>query len=273
MHGAGNDYVYVNCFDEVCPSDPSGLARLICDRHVGIGADGLILICPSEHADARMRMFNVDGTEAEMCGNGIRCVAKYVYENGIAVRDRLLIETGAGCRELSPVVKNELVETVRVDMGEPTFDPDLIPTTLTGNPVVGKELTVGGRMFPVTCVSLGNPHCVVYVESITDDWVLEIGPKIEVDDHFPARVNVEFVEVISPSEVRQRTWERGSGETLACGSGASAVGVAGVLTGKTARKIQIHLLGGDLEVEWNDEDNHVYLTGSAVEVFHGEWPG
>jgi len=272
MHGAGNDYVYVNCFDEPAPEDLPALARQISDRHVGVGGDGLILIGPSKTADAKMQMFNADGSEAEMCGNGIRCVAKYVYDHGIRRQQSLAIETGAGVLTLDLEVTGGKVNRARVDMGEPILEGEKIPTTFSGDRVVDQQLSIGGRTFPVTCVSMGNPHCVVFVEEATDDWVLQIGPQIEVDAHFPARVNAEFVEIVSPSEVRQRTWERGSGETLACGTGASAVCVAGVLTGRTERKIVNHLRGGDLELEWNEETNHVFMTGPAVEVFNGEWP-
>jgi diaminopimelate epimerase len=271
MQGAGNDYVYVNVFDERLSEEPASLARKIADRHFGVGGDGLILIGPSEVADARMRMFNADGSEAEMCGNGLRCVAKYVYDHGICKQDKLKIETGAGVLALTVETAGGLVQRVRVNMGQPILDAAKIPTKLPGSPVVNADLNVAGHSFKVTCVSMGNPHCVVFVEKATDELVLGIGPQIEVDPRFPAKVNVEFVEVVSPREVRQRTWERGSGETLACGTGASAVCVAGVLTGRTERTILNHLTGGDLELHWNDQDNHVYMTGPAVEVFSGEW--
>jgi diaminopimelate epimerase len=271
MHGAGNDYVYVNCFEEPLPGDPAGLARRIADRHQGVGGDGLILICPSQQADARMRMFNADGSESEMCGNGIRCVAKYVHDHGIRRSPTLRIETGAGILTLELETSRGLVERVRVDMGEPILEASAIPTTFPAGRVINSPLEVGGRTFAVTCVSMGNPHCVIYVERASDDLVLGLGPKIERDARFPARVNVHFVEVISESEVRQRTWERGSGETQACGTGASAVCVAGVLSKRTGRRIIAHLLGGDLELHWNETDNHVYMTGPAVEVFSGEW--
>jgi diaminopimelate epimerase len=273
MQGAGNDYVYVNCFDEPVPHDPSRLAREISDRHRGVGGDGLILICPSDQADARMWMFNADGSEAEMCGNGIRCVAKYVYDHGLSRKAALRIETGRGILSLRLQVKNGCVEQVRVAMGEPVLKAEQIPTLLPGNPVVNAPLHVAGRDLRVTCVSLGNPHCVTYVDELTDDWVLGIGPKIELDPHFPRRVNAEFVQVVSPRDVRVRVWERGSGETQACGTGASAVCVAGVLTGRTERSILARLPGGDLQLEWSQEDYQVYMTGPAVEVFSGEWPG
>ena len=271
MHGAGNDYVYVNLFEEQLPAPPEKLAPLVSDRHFGIGGDGLILITPSDNADARMRMFNADGSEAEMCGNGLRCVAKYVYDHGIAKKDKLVLETGTGLLSVELETDGTVASRVTVNMGEPILDAAKIPTTFDQSPVVSQRLEVGGREFEVTCVSMGNPHCVIFVDKADDDLVLKIGPQIEKAVQFPARVNVEFIEIISPTEVRQRTWERGSGETLACGTGASAVCVAGVLTGKLERRILNHLLGGDLELHWNESDNHVYMTGPAEEVFSGIW--
>ena len=273
MHGIGNDYVYVNCFDVPFPKDPAELARRMANRHFGIGGDGLILICPSDSgADARMRMYNADGSEAEMCGNGLRCVAKYVYDYGIKRADALKIQTGRGNLSVDLETKNGKTERVRVNMGQPILEASKIPTRLTGNPPLDVPLQVAGQTLQVTCVSMGNPHCVTYVERATDELVLGLGPKIEQAAQFPARVNVEFIEILSPTEVRQRTWERGSGETLACGTGASAVCVAGVLTGRTQRRIVNHLLGGDLELEWRESDGCVYMTGPATEVFSGEWP-
>jgi diaminopimelate epimerase len=273
MHGAGNDYVYVNCFEEPFPKDPAALAPKMSDRHFGIGGDGLILICPSDNgADARMRMYNADGSEAEMCGNGLRCVAKYVYDYGIKRTEALRIQTGRGILNVDVELKEDMVERARVNMGEPILEAAKIPTKLAGNPPLDVPLNVDGRTLQVTCVSMGNPHCVTYVERATDDLVLGLGPKIERSLMFPARVNVEFIEILSPREIRQRTWERGSGETLACGTGASAVCVAGVLTGRTERRIINHLLGGDLELEWCQADNCVYMTGPATEVFSGQWP-
>jgi diaminopimelate epimerase len=273
MQGAGNDYVYVNCFDQPLPAHPTELARRLSDRHFGIGGDGLILICPSHVADARMVMFNADGSQSEMCGNGLRCVGKYVYDHGLCRKNPLRIETGRGVLALELDVADEKVRRVRVDMGEPILEPARIPTRLPGNPAVGGAvangvLSVAEDSFLVTCVSMGNPHCITFVEDLNDDLVNTFGPLIEINHNFPNRVNTEFVEVISPKELRMRVWERGSGETLACGTGACAVCVAGVLTGRTERKVLIHLRGGDLELHWA-EDNHVYLTGDAVEVFSG----
>ena len=276
MHGAGNDYIYVDCFAEPVPRDVPELARRISDRRFGVGSDGLILICPSQRADAEMRMFNADGSPAEMCGNGIRCVAKYLYDHGIRRQESLKIESAGRVLSLELKSAGGIVDQVRVDMGEPILIPGRIPTTLrsaTGpeQPVVDVPLSVGGREIRVTCVSMGNPHCVVFVDEPTDEWVLGIGPQIENDPHFPNRVNVEFVKVLGGRELQQRTWERGSGETLACGTGACAVCVAGVLTGRTGRDVQIHLRGGDLAIEWREANNHVYMTGPAVEVFTGDW--
>jgi len=275
MQGAGNDYVYVDCFSQPPPTNLPDLARRISNRHFGVGSDGLILIHPSHIADARMQMFNADGSEAQMCGNGLRCVAKYLYDHGIRREESLSVETGAGVLSVRLVIGEGgegKVEQVRIDMGVPILEPSRIPTTFPVGPVVDMPLSVAGRQLAVTCVSMGNPHCVVFVERADDEHVLALGPKIENDAHFPERVNVEFVEVVSPREVRQRTWERGSGETLACGTGASAVCVAGVLSGRTERSIVAHLRGGDLVLDWNQDDGHVYLTGGAVEVFSGQWP-
>ncbi len=272
MQGAGNDYVYVDTFRERVPHDRAALARAISDRHFGVGADGLILIGPSERADARMQMFNADGSEAEMCGNGIRCCAKYLFDEGYIPKEKIVIETGAGPRTVWVELDGDVVGHARVDMGRPGLKPEEIPTTLPGTPVLDASLTVDGHRWPVTCVSMGNPHCVLFVEELTDDLVLELGPKIEHHRAFPQRTNVEFVQILSPREVRQRTWERGSGETLACGTGASAVCVAGALTRRTDREVLIHLRGGDLELDWNLEDDRVYMKGPATEVFRGEWP-
>ncbi|QJW93918.1 diaminopimelate epimerase [Frigoriglobus tundricola] len=277
MHGLGNDYVYVDCVRTRPPANPAQLSQAVSDRHFGIGADGLILICPSERADARMRMFNADGSESEMCGNGIRCVAKFVHDHGIATKSRLTIETGRGVLGLDLEVRDGKAVRVRVNMGEPILESAKIPTTLPGDPPVNAKLVAGGTTFEVTCVSMGNPHAVVYAgdeffRTDTRDLVAELGPKLEYHEAFPRRINAHFVRVHSPSEVTMRTWERGSGITLACGTGACSVCVAGVLTGRTGRKLLAHLPGGDLELEWAEADNCVYMTGPATEVFTGEWP-
>jgi diaminopimelate epimerase len=289
MQGAGNDYVYVDCFAQPMPADPPGVARQIADRHFGVGGDGLILICPSQAADARMRMFNADGSESEMCGNGIRCVAKYVYDHGIARKPRLTIETGRGVLTLDVEVAGDRVRRVTVDMGEPILPAAKVPAVVPGVPadrpvvnqpldvaaaapeVVRKKLGAAGIEDALTCVSMGNPHAILYCRSAVAVPLEHLGPVLETHGMFPKRINVHFVQVHSPGEVTMRTWERGSGITLACGTGASAVCAAGVLAGRTGRKILAHLPGGDLELAWSADDNHVYMTGPAVEVFSGEW--
>jgi diaminopimelate epimerase len=265
MHGIGNDYVYVSTFDQRPPADPAKLAVAVSDRHYGIGADGLILIMPSERADARMRMFNADGSEGEMCGNGVRCVAKYVYDHDLARKSRLTIETGRGVLELDLEIDGGKVQRVRVNMGAPIFDPARIPTLLPGAPPVDVPMTVDGHPLAVTAVSMGNPHAAAFP-------LETLGPRIEHHPAFPRRVNVHVVQVLGPTEVRMRTWERGSGITLACGTGACAVCVAGVLTRRTDRTILAHLPGGDLTLEWPDDQAPVFMTGPATEVFSGEWP-
>ena len=274
MHGAGNDYVYFDGFQQTLPSDLAQLAVQVSDRRFGIGGDGLIAILPSDRADARMRMFNADGSESEMCGNGIRCVAKYVYDHAISKKESLTIETGAGILSLVLTVVDGLVSQVTVDMGQPRLEAAQIPTTLGSGPqsqVINCPIEFRGHKLFATCVSMGNPHCVIFVPEATDELVLEIGPMIERDDRFPKKTNVEFVEVLSRGEVMQRTWERGSGETWACGTGASAVCVAGVLTGHTDRQILNSLRGGQLRLKWDEQSNHVFMTGPAVEVFSGRW--
>ena len=272
MQGIGNDYVYVDCIRQPMPSDIASLATKISDRNFGVGGDGLILICPSDKADARMRMFNNDGSESEMCGNGVRCVAKFVYDHGIAKKTSLAIETGRGVLKLELETAGGKCHQVRVDMGEPILIAENIPTTLLGTPPQEVPLVIDGVELKVTCVSMGNPHCITFVNEITNDMVLGIGPKVEKHSAFPRRTNVEFVRVDNPGEITMRVWERGSGETLACGTGACAVAVAGVLTGRTNRSIIAHLRGGDLRLDWSKTDNHVFMTGPAVEVFQGEWP-
>ncbi len=248
MHGAGNDYLYVDCFSREVPENAAELAQAVSHRHFGVGGDGIIFICPSEVADVRMQMHNADGSQAEMCGNGIRCLAKYAFDHGLAKKQQMRVETGAGVLDLNLHLGDDgLVDEVTVDMGKPILEASQVPTTIkTAGSIVDHEIEFNGRPFSVTCVSMGNPHCVIFVPEATDELVLGIGPIIECDPRFPNRINVEFVEIISPNEVRQRTWERGSGETWACGTGASAVCVAGVLTGRTQKKILNHLLGGYL---------------------------
>ena len=271
MHGAGNDYVYVNGFAEAV-ADPAALAQAVSNRQFGIGSDGLILILPSEVADVRMRMFNADGSEAEMCGNGIRCVAKYAYDHGLVTNKEIRVETGAGVKPLQLFTNAaDKVERVRVNMGQPMLRRSLIPMAgPEAEQVVAESLAVLDRTFAITCVSMGNPHCVIFVDDV-DAFPVELyGPAIENHPSFPRRINVEFVQVLASGEVRQRTWERGAAETLACGTGASAVTVAGVLTGHTDRRLINHLRGGDLEMEWA-EDGDIYMTGPAVQVFEGDY--
>lgn len=263
MHGCGNDFVVLDGTAESLPTDLHDLSRRLADRHFGVGCDQVLIIQPSDVADVRMLIFNHDGGEVEMCGNGIRCLAKYVWDNGICSKKELEVETLAGI--IRPARSGD---QVRVDMGVPRFDvPDW---TLGSAPVINRQLTIGDTSLAVTLVSMGNPHCVSFHSPVTDELVLGLGPKIEVHPAFPNRINVEFVEVMSPDELRMRVWERGSGETLACGTGASACCVAAALNELAERHVTIHLLGGDLELEWASDD-HVYMTGPAETVFVGEW--
>jgi diaminopimelate epimerase len=268
MHGIGNDYVYVDCFTQRV-ADPASLARRVSPRRTGIGSDGLILICPSTIADCRMEMYNADGSRGEMCGNGIRCVAKYVYDHHIARKTTLTIETDAGVKALRLQTDREPVQTVTVDMGEPVLDGPRIPVAAEGR-VVNASLEVGAETYAVTCISMGNPHCVVFRDDVDALPLAAIGPRFEHHPFFPKRVNTEFVRVITRSELRMRVWERGSGETAACGTGACAALVAAVLNDKAARRAIVHLNGGDLEIEWQASDNHVLMSGPAEEVFSGE---
>jgi diaminopimelate epimerase len=268
MHGIGNDYVYVDCFAQAV-ADPAALARRVSPRRTGIGADGLILICPSTVADCRMEMYNADGSRGEMCGNGIRCVGKYVYERALVRSPELRVETDAGVKALRLQLRQGRAGSVTVDMGEPVLDGPRIPVAAEGR-VVNAPLQIDAHIYRVTCVSMGNPHCVVFTAGIADLLLAEIGPRFEHHPFFPQRVNTEFAEVLSPHELRMRVWERGSGETAACGTGACAVVVAGVLTGNAQRRATVHLAGGDLQIEWREADNHVLMTGPAEEVFTGE---
>ena len=274
MHGAGNDYVYVDGAVERV-ADPAALARAISHRNFGVGGDGLILILPSSVADVRMRIFNADGSEAEMCGNGLRCVAKYAYDHGLVQSLAMTVETGAGLLSVEMVTNPDgRVDRVRVNMGRPRLTRAEIPMAGPAEErVVDQELLVLDRSFRITCVSMGNPHCVIYVDDVGSFPVSTYGPAIEHHPLFPRRTNVEFVEVLNRNEVRQRTWERGAGETLACGTGSAAVTVAGLLTGRTGSRLLNHLAGGDLEMAW-DGAGEVFMTGPAVEVFTGDYhPG
>ncbi len=268
MQGLGNDYVYIDAIHQEI-NEPSSLAQFVSNRNFGVGSDGLILICKSDVADFKMRMFNSDGSEAEMCGNGIRCVGKFVYDKGLTNKTELAIETLAGIKYLQLNVKNGKVETVRVDMGEPILEPSKIPVKSTENPVKNLHVNVEGNEFVLTCVSMGNPHAVTIVNNVKQFDVAKYGKVLEVDQAFPKRINVEFAEIIDKENIKMRVWERGAGETLACGTGACASLVACSINGYSNRKATIELLGGDLQIEWNENDNHVYMTGPAVTVFEG----
>lgn len=269
MEGCGNDYIYINGFEEQV-DDPNALAIPMSDRHFGIGGDGIVLILPSDTADFRMRMFNADGSEAQMCGNAIRCVGKYVYDNKMTDKTVVHIETLAGIKVLHMNVVEGLVETVRVDMGEPILEASLVPVVAEG---VGAhvDVTVDDTTYDFTCVSMGNPHCITFVDEITDTQVLTHGPHIEVNPVFPEKINVEFAKVIDDSTIDMRVWERGSGETLACGTGACATLVAACLNDKVSRTATVRLTGGDLKIEWDEKTNHVFMTGPATVVFQGVW--
>ncbi len=273
MHGLGNDYVYIETFRQPEPAYPNALAQTLSDRHFGVGSDGMIMIMSSKVADARMRMFNADGSEGEMCGNGVRCVAKYLFDHGLVDKERVTVETGRGILTLDLTVSKGKVRLVRVDMGLPILQAGDIPTLLPGDPPIDVPVQVEDQTFAVTAVSMGNPHAVIFVKDVASFPLERLGPLLENHPMFPRRVNVHVVEVISADEVRMRTWERGSGVTLACGTGACAVCVAGVLTGRTARRVLAHLPGGDLELEWQSPTSSVFMTGPATEVFSGEWPG
>jgi diaminopimelate epimerase len=274
MLGTGNDYIYINTIKETVKK-PSRLAIDVSDRHRGIGGDGLILIMEPtlSEADFRMRIFNADGSEAEMCGNGIRCFAKYVYDRRMIRKESLAIETPAGIKNLELTVRNKKVTGVTVDMGEPILRRDRIPMLGKQGMVTSEILQLpDGTHFEITALSMGNPHVVIFVEDVRNFPVEKYGPIIENHNLFPQRTNVEFIQVLNRREIVQRTWERGSGETLACGTGASAATVASILTGQTDRSVKVHLSGGDLGISWKESDNHVYMSGPAVEVFEGVWP-
>lgn len=269
MQGAGNDYIYVNCFEQQVVN-PNELAKKVSDRHFGIGSDGLVLICPSQVADFRMDMFNSDGSQAEMCGNAIRCVGKYVYDRHLTDKTVITVETLAGIKTLWLNIEEGVCVSVRVDMGEPILQPEKVPVNFTGDVVVNQPVSILGNTYGITCVSMGNPHAVTFLPEVEDLPLEQIGPKFEHYEQFPARINTEFVKVIDRGRMRMRVWERGAGETWACGTGACATLVAAVLNDKTDRSAEIILNGGSLFIEWNEENNHVYMTGPAVTVFDGE---
>jgi diaminopimelate epimerase len=269
MHGAGNDYIYVNAFKETI-TDPIALAKKVSHRHFGIGGDGLILIKPHASAAAEMEMYNADGSSSEMCGNGLRCVAKYVFDYKICTDTEFNLATGAGIKKVNVSrQENGVASQITIDMGAPILVGKEIPTTWESNTVINQEISVLDQTFHATCISMGNPHCIIYVDDVKNFPVEKYGSALENHARFPNRVNIEFIEIISESEVIQRTWERGSGETWACGTGASAVCAAGVLTGKTTKDLLIHLTGGDLQLNWEGLGSSVIMTGPAAEVFKG----
>lgn len=269
MHGIGNDYVYVNCFQEEV-KNPAEVSKYVSDRHFGIGSDGLILIKPSNIADFKMDMYNADGSQGEMCGNGIRCVAKYVYDYGLTDKKYISVETLAGIKHLELTVENGKVSLVKVNMGSPELLPEKIPVTAEGERAVNVPLEVKGKQYQMNCVSMGNPHCVIFMEEDVRNLNLEaMGPDFENHERFPKRINTEFVNVIDSHNLRMRVWERGSGETLACGTGACATTVAAILNGYVQKEAVVHLLGGDLKIQWDGGDAPVYMTGPAATVFDG----
>lgn len=271
MHGLGNDYLYINCIKNREPLFPEELAKRLSNRHFGVGADGIILVCNSKIADFKMRIFNSDGSEAEMCGNGIRGFAKYVYDYNLIDKNEFKIETLAGIRKVKLNTLNKsITENITVDMGEPILHPVKIPVlTREEPPIKDLKIVIKNKIFTITCVSMGNPHAIIRLHNLEDINVKEYGPLIENRSEFPKRTNVEFIEIKDRSRIKMKVWERGAGETLACGTGACASTVASVLNGYTERKVVVELLGGELEVEWNEEDSHVYMTGTATTVFRG----
>ena len=271
MHGLGNDYLYINCIKNREPLFPEELAKRLSNRHFGVGADGIILVCNSKIADFKMRIFNSDGSEAEMCGNGIRGFAKYVYDYNLIDKNEFKIETLAGMRKVKLNTLNKsITENITVDMGEPILHPVKIPVlTREEPPIKDLKIVIKNKIFTITCVSMGNPHAIIRLHNLEDINIKEYGPLIENRSEFPKRTNVEFIEIKDRSRIKMKVWERGAGETLACGTGACASTVASVLNGYTERKVVVELLGGELEVEWNEEDSHVYMTGPATTVFRG----
>lgn len=268
MHGLGNDYVYVNCFEEKIDNPPA-VARFVSDRHFGIGSDGLIMINPSKTADFEMEMYNADGSRGEMCGNGIRCVAKYVYDYGLTDKTQISVETLGGIKYLDLAVEDGKVSLVKVDMGKPELEADLIPIISEREQVIDEPIEVDGKEYHMTGVSMGNPHTVVYVDDVKGLDLEKIGPKFENHERFPKRINTEFVHCIDRQTVEMRVWERGSGETLACGTGACAVAVSSILNNLTDTQVTVKLLGGDLQIEWDREKDRVFMTGPATVVFDG----
>lgn len=269
MHGIGNDYVYVNCFQETV-KNAKETAKFISDRHFGIGSDGLILIKPSNNADFFMEMYNSDGSQAEMCGNGIRCVGKYVYDYGLTDKTSISVETLAGIKYLELFIKDGKAAFVKVNMGAPRLSAKEIPVVSEKEEVIGEEIRIQNVIYQMTCVSMGNPHAVIFMDDIESLKIEETGPEFENHERFPKRINTEFVSVTDRKTLKMRVWERGAGETFACGTGACAAAVASALNGLTDDEVTVHLLGGDLSIYWDREENQVYMTGSATTVFDGE---
>lgn len=270
MEGIGNDYIYINGFEEQV-DDPSALSVKMSLYHFGCGSDGLILILPSDKADFRMRMFNNDGSDGEMCGNGIRCVAKYCYDRGLTTKTQFTVETGAGIKHLVCNLCGGVVDSVRVDMGQPVLDGPSIPSMAASNLVIGHPLSAASQTWPLTLVNVGNPHGVTFVEDPFAAPVTTVGPLLERDPFFPRKANIEFVSVQDRGHITMRVWERGTGETMACGTGACASAVAAMVNGFTDRRVEVALPGGKLTIEWNEQDNHVYMTGPARFVYDGVW--
>lgn len=271
MHGLGNDYVYMDCTKSGVPDNVETLAQFVSDRHFGVGSDGLILICASDICDFKMKMYNMDGSEAQMCGNGIRCVGKFVYDKGLTNKTEITVETLAGVKVLNLNVKNGKVETVKVDMGEPILEAEKIPVISDEKEQVKNlKIVALDKDFKFTCVSMGNPHAITIVENVDSFDVEKYGSVLEIDKHFPEKANIEFIQIINRNTIKMRVWERGSGETMACGTGACATVVACNLNGLVEDEVTVKLLGGDLNIRWNKEDNHIYMTGPATTVFKGE---
>jgi len=270
MHGLGNDFILIEEDEIPLDLNLSDLAKKLCDRHFGIGANGLVIAAPSKKADAKMRIFNPDGSEAEMCGNAIRCFAKYLYERGKVKETKMSVETLAGLVHPELKLENSQVAAVCVDMGEPRFNPRDIPVNLEGQRIVSHPLRIENKEFLITCVSMGNPHCVIFTDNVKDEDLEKWGPIISEHPIFPQKTNVEFIQIIEPGHIRMRVWERGVGETLACGTGACAAAVAGAVNRKCKREVEVSLLGGNLFIQWNEKNNHVYMTGPAEEVFTGK---
>lgn len=271
MHGLGNDYVYMDCTKSGVPDNVETLAQFVSNRHFGVGSDGLILICASDICDFKMKMYNMDGSEAQMCGNGIRCVGKFVYDKGLTNKTNITVETLAGVKVLNLNVKNGKVETVKVDMGEPILEAKKIPVISDEKEQVKNlKIVALDKDFNFTCVSMGNPHAITIVEDVDSFDVEKYGSVLEIDKHFPEKANIEFIQIINRNTIKMRVWERGSGETMACGTGACATAVACNLNGLVEDEVTVKLLGGDLNIKWNKEDNHIYMTGSATTVFEGE---